>query len=125
MLTKERNDFYCQVDARTTMGKAMRRFRWPVLLSEELAKPDSDPVLVRLLGERFVAFRDSEGRIGMLDELCCHRGASLMLGRVEGCGIECIYHGWKYDVEGRLLKTPKIAAGNLQKQVRQPAYPVR
>jgi nitrite reductase/ring-hydroxylating ferredoxin subunit len=125
VLTKERNDFYCQVGKGTPMGEAMRRFWWPVLLSEELPTSDSDPVLVRLLGERFVAFRDSDGQVGILDEYCCHRGASLVLGRVEGCGIECIYHGWRYAVDGRLLKAPKVASEKIFEQIRQPAYPVR
>ena len=124
MLTKERNDFLCQTGPGTPMGTAMRRFWWPVLISDELSR-DSDPVLVGLLGERFVAFRDSAGRVGILNERCCHRGATLLIGRVEDCGIRCMYHGWKFDVEGKLLHAPNVASEIYLDKVRQPSYPVR
>ena len=125
MLDDADNDFICKVGPGTPMGEAMRRFWWPVLLSEELPGPDADPIRIRLLGQNFVAFRDSEGRVGLLDERCSHRGASLALGRVEGCGIRCLYHGWKYDVEGRILDAPYLEQQILRDRVRQPAYPVR
>jgi nitrite reductase/ring-hydroxylating ferredoxin subunit len=80
---------------------------------------------VELLGERFVAFRDSNGRIGCLDEACCHRGASLFLARVEDCGIRCIYHGWKFGVDGEVLETPNVNDPEFKTRFRMRAYPVR
>ena len=81
----------------------MRRYWIPALLAWELPEPDGPPVRVRLLGEELVAFRDTEGRIGLLDEYCPHRRASLFFGRNEECGLRCVYHGWKFDVGGRCV----------------------
>jgi phenylpropionate dioxygenase-like ring-hydroxylating dioxygenase large terminal subunit len=85
------------------MGDTMRRYWIPALLASELAEPDGAPVRVRLLGEDLVAFRDTQGRVGLLDEYCPHRRASLFFGRNEACGLRCVYHGWKYDVDGRCV----------------------
>ena len=104
----------------------MRRYWIPALLSEEIPEPDSPPVRVRLLGEDLVAFRDSQGRVGLLDEHCAHRGTSLFFGRNEECGLRCIYHGWKYDVDGNVLETPAEPAGStLKDKVHQTAYPCK
>jgi phenylpropionate dioxygenase-like ring-hydroxylating dioxygenase large terminal subunit len=88
------------------MGNVMRSYWHPVCTSAQLPEPDAPPLRVRLLGEDFVAYRDSAGRVGMLDELCMHRGASLALGRVEEGGLRCIYHGWKFSVDGAVMDTP-------------------
>jgi phthalate 4,5-dioxygenase len=106
------------------MGGALRRYWMPTLLASELSKPDGDPVRVQLLGERFVAIRDTEGRVGFLDEACCHRGASLALGRVEGCGIRCIDHGWKFATDGAVLDTPNVADAEFKNRFRAKSYPV-
>ena len=106
MLAAERNQYLCSTDAGTPMGKLMRRFWAPTLLSSELPKPDCPPVRVSLMGEKLVAFRDTEGRLGLIDEFCAHRGVSLWFGRNEGCGIRCPYHGWKYDVTGQCVDLP-------------------
>ena len=103
MLTRMDNMTLTQTDAGTPMGETMRRYWMPAVLSAELPEPDCAPVRVRLLGEDLIAFRDTEGRIGLLDEYCPHRRASLFLARNEECGIRCVYHGWKFDVEGRCL----------------------
>ena len=103
MLTREENEILTQTDPGTPMGEAMRRYWVPALLSSEIPKPDCPPVKVRLLGERLVAFRDTNGRIGLLEEFCAHRLASLFLGRNEECGLRCVYHGWKYDVDGNCV----------------------
>ena len=106
------------------MGDLMRRYWIPVLLSDEILAPDCPPVQVRILGEDLVAFRDSLGRVGLLDEHCSHRGTSLFYGRNEECGLRCIYHGWKYDVEGKVLDTPAEPAGTTFKdRLQHPAYP--
>jgi phenylpropionate dioxygenase-like ring-hydroxylating dioxygenase large terminal subunit len=82
------------------MGETMWRCWVPALLGREVAEPDAPPVRVRPLGEDLVAFRDSDGRIGLLDEYCPHRRASLFFGRNEQCGLRCLYHGWKSAVDG-------------------------
>jgi phenylpropionate dioxygenase-like ring-hydroxylating dioxygenase large terminal subunit len=103
MLSREDNELLTRITPDTPMGDTMRRYWIPALMSSELVEPDGAPVRVRLLGEDLVAFRDTEGRIGLLDEYCPHRRASLFFGRNEGCGLRCAYHGWKYDVAGRCV----------------------
>ncbi|HZT07576.1 MAG TPA: Rieske 2Fe-2S domain-containing protein [Chloroflexota bacterium] len=126
MLSKEQNQLLTQTDRGTPMGELMRRYWLPALLSEEIPAPDCPPVQVRLLGEDLVAFRDTNGRIGLLAEACSHRGTSLFYGRNEEGGLRCIYHGWKYDAEGRVLDTPAEPAGSTFRQrVSHPAYPTR
>jgi phthalate 4,5-dioxygenase oxygenase subunit len=125
MLTREENDLLCRVEGDAAMGKMMRRYWLPAIPSSELVA-DGAPKRVRLLGEDFVAFRDTNGRVGLLDENCPHRGASLVLARNEQCGLRCLYHGWKFDVEGRTLETPPEPDElNFKDKVRAPAYPVR
>src|SRR5260370_38293847 len=94
------NELMCRVGPGTAMGKAIRHFWVPALASSELREPGGDPVHVELLGENFVAFRDRQGNIGVLDEHCGDRGASLTVGRVEGGGMVCIYHGWHLRTDG-------------------------
>lgn len=113
MLSQEQNNYLCQTDAGTPMGDLFRRFWVPYLLSSELPAPDCDPVRVRLMGEDLIAFKDTEGRIGLIDQFCAHRGVSLWFGRNEECGIRCPYHGWKYDVDGNCIELP--SEGNNEK----------
>ncbi|WP_298017431.1 Rieske 2Fe-2S domain-containing protein [uncultured Parasphingopyxis sp.] len=103
-MTPEQNDLLCRVEGDAPMGKLMRQHWIPACMIEEVADPDCTPLRVRLLGENMVVFRDSEGRIGVLDELCPHRRASLVFGRNEECGLRCLYHGWKFDVDGNVLE---------------------
>lgn len=124
MLSKQDNEMMCRVGAETPMGEAMRKFWIPALLSSELPEPDGDPVHVELLGQSFVAFRDSNGQVGVLDEFCPHRGASLTIGRVENCGIRCIYHGWLFATDGRVLETPNVEDPQFKARFRTRAYPV-
>src|SRR5262249_19098243 len=124
MLSREENELLTRVHPDTAMGGLFRRYWVPALLSEEIPDPDCPPVRVRLLGEDFVAFRDTRLRIGFLDEHCSPRGTSLFYGRNEECGLRCIYHGWKYDVEGNVLETPAEPSGSqLKNKVHQTAYP--
>jgi len=104
MLSREDNALLTQVGPGTPMGTTMRRYWIPALLAREVAEPDGPPVRVRLLGEDLVAFRDTRGRVGLLDEYCPHRRASLFFGRNEAAGLRCVYHGWKFDVDGRCLE---------------------
>lgn len=106
------------------MGNLMRRYWMPALLSEEIAAPDCPPVRVRLLGEDLVAFRDSNGSVGLLGERCAHRGTSLFFGRNEECGLRCIYHGWKYDIGGNVVDTPaEPAESDFRTKLRHLSYP--
>jgi phthalate 4,5-dioxygenase len=124
MLSSEENELLTRVDPDTAMGNLFRRYWIPALLAEEIPEPDGAPVRVRLLGEDLVAFRDTRGRIGLLDEHCAHRGTSLFFGRNEECGLRCIYHGWKYDIEGNILDTPaEPPDSQLKHKVHQTAYP--
>ncbi len=94
MVTKELNKTLTETGPGTPMGDTIRRYWIPALLSFEVPEPDCPPVRVRLLGEDLIAFRDTNGRVGLLDEFCPHRRASLWLGRNEECGLRCVYHGW-------------------------------
>ena len=124
MLSREDNDLLTQTDSAAPMGQLIRRYWVPALLSEEIPQPDCPPVRVRLLGEELVAFRDTQGRIGLIGERCAHRGTSLFYGRNEECGLRCIYHGWKYDVEGNVLETPaEPGKSDFSKKLRHTAYP--
>ena len=96
MLSKEDNELLCRVGPGTPTGDLLRQYWIPAVLSEELPEPDGRPVRVRLLGEDLVAFRDSDGQVGLLANNCPHRGASLFFGRNEEAGIRCVYHGWKF-----------------------------
>ncbi len=126
MLTKEQNELLCRVEGSAAMGQLMRRHWLPLCLSEEVAEPDGTPVRARLLGEDLVVFRDTEGRLGVLGEYCLHRRASLAFGRNEQCGLRCLYHGWKFDVEGNILDMPSEAPGTAERLGRKAkAYPVR
>ncbi len=100
MLTRYDNEVLTQTDSGTLMGETMRRYWLPALLSREIPEPDCPPVRVQLLGEHLVAFRDTSGRIGLIEEYCPHRGTSLFLGRNEEDGLRCVFHGWKFDVNG-------------------------
>lgn len=113
MLSKEENDLITRTGPGTPGGRMFRRFWLPACLSAELPGPDCDPIRVRLLGEDLVAFRDSSGRVGILPESCPHRGAALYFGRNEEGGLRCLYHGWKFDVDGNVLDTPCEPEGSV------------
>ena len=124
MLSKELNALLTRTGPGTPMGELMRRSWLPALLSEEVPEPDSPPAQVRMLGEELVAFRDSEGRIGLLEDHCLHRGTSLYYGRNEECGLRCVYHGWKFDVSGRVVDTPAEPTGSrFKEKLHHRAYP--
>ena len=126
MLPKEQNELLTRTGSGTPMGELMRRYWIPALLSEEIPAPDSPPARVRLLGEELVAFRDTNGRIGLVGEHCAHRGTSLFYGRNEECGLRCIYHGWKFDVEGNVLETPaEPPDSDFKTKMKHTAYPTR
>ena len=106
MLSTEDNELLTRVGPDTPMGELFRRFWFPVLLDDEIEEPDSQPIRVRVLGEFFVAFRDTAGQLGLLDARCPHRGADLSLGVNEEGGLRCPQCFWKFDVEGQILELP-------------------
>ena len=125
MLSERENTLLTRVGKGTPMGELYRRFWLPVLRADELPEPDCTPVRLTILGEDLVAFKDSTGRVGVLDERCPHRLASLFWGRNEEGGLRCVYHGWKWDVEGNCLDVPNAPEGETYKDKIQAfaAYP--
>ena len=106
MLTAEENAILTQTGPDTPLGRTFRRYWMPALLSRQLPAPDCPPVRIKLLGEDFIAFRASDGRVGVVEPRCPHRGANLFFGRNERCGLRCAYHGWKFDAQGRCVDIP-------------------
>jgi phthalate 4,5-dioxygenase oxygenase subunit len=125
-MTPQQNDMLCRVEGAAPMGKLMRQHWLPACMSEEVAEPDGTPLRVRLLGENMVVFRDTDGRIGVLDEQCPHRRASLVFGRNEECGLRCLYHGWKFNVDGLAVDmSSEPVDARLRSSMRTRAYPTR
>jgi phthalate 4,5-dioxygenase len=126
MLTQAENELLCRVEGDAPMGRLMRRHWVPALLSEQVAEPDGAPVRVQLFGEKLVAFRDSNGKLGLLGEACPHRKASLAFGRNEECGLRCLYHGWKFDTDGNVIDMPsEPKASALPEKATHLSYPTR
>ena len=125
MLTPEETKFLTQTGPGTPMGDLFRRYWQPFLLSEELPENDGPAKRVRFLGEDLVAFRDTDGKLGLIDERCPHRGASMYFGINQECGLMCIYHGWKFDTEGNCVDMPSDLPGsNFKDKVHITSYPV-
>ena len=124
MTTAAENELLTQVGPGTPIGNLMRQYWVPACLSSELTS-DGDPLRVLLLGEPLIAFRDSAGRVGILDHRCPHRCASLFFGRNEEGGLRCVYHGWKFDTAGNCLDMPNLPADqHFRDKVKAKAYPV-
>jgi phthalate 4,5-dioxygenase oxygenase subunit len=124
LLSPQDNETLTRVGPSTPMGNLLRRYWMPALLSSELPSPDCPPVRVRILGEDLVAFRDSDGKTGLFQRACPHRGASLFFGRNEELGLRCVYHGWKFDATGACVDMPsEPAESNFKSKVRAVAYP--
>jgi phthalate 4,5-dioxygenase oxygenase subunit len=121
MHTTEENEILTNPNAGTPVGNLLRRYWTPACLSLEIAEPETS-VRVQLLGEELVAFRDSDGEIGLIDEHCPHRGASLYYGRNEECGIRCVYHGWKFDRTGQCVDMP-VEKRSFADQIKVQSYP--
>jgi nitrite reductase/ring-hydroxylating ferredoxin subunit len=124
MLSQEQNEALTRTGAGTPMGDLFRRYWIPALHDWELPEADCPPVRVKLLGEALIAFRDSQDRIGLIDEFCAHRGVSLWFGRNEECGLRCAYHGWKYDITGQCVDLPSEGeSGPMRKRIKLKSYP--
>ena len=125
MLRKEQNDLLTQTGPDTPGGRLFRCYWIPALLARELPEKDCPPVRVKLLSERLIAFRDSEGRLGLMDEFCAHRGVSLWFGRNEEGGLRCPYHGWKYDHTGQCVEVPsEPVESGFCKKIKLKSYPL-
>src|SRR5581483_4440670 len=125
MLHKDDNDLITNTDRGTPMGDLFRRFWLPVALAEEFPSPDGVPVRVRVMGEDLIGFRDTNGRVGLMDANCPHRGAPLFFGRNEEQGLRCVYHGWKFDVDGSCTDIPNMPEGDTYREkIHIRAYPV-
>jgi phthalate 4,5-dioxygenase oxygenase subunit len=125
MLRQDQNDLLTQTGPEAPFGQMFRCYWIPALLAEELPEHDCPPVRVKLLSERLIAFRDSDGRLGLMDEFCAHRGISLWFGRNEECGLRCPYHGWKYDVTGQCVDMPNEPEHSaFARKIKLKAYPL-
>jgi nitrite reductase/ring-hydroxylating ferredoxin subunit len=123
-MTREQNEQLTRTGPGTLLGDLFRRYWIPALLAEEVAEPDGPPVRVQLLGEKLVAFRDTNKRLGLISEFCAHRGVSLWFGRNEECGLRCPYHGWKYDVNGQCVDLPSEAEETgMRNRIKLKSYP--
>ena len=126
MLSAADNELLTRTKSGTAMGEYFRRFWQPIALSRELAEPDCPPIRVKVMGEDLIAFRDTKERVGLIEPRCAHRGADLFFGRNEECGIRCIYHGWKYDVDGKCIELPNVPEGPAYHgKIAIKAYPTR
>jgi phthalate 4,5-dioxygenase oxygenase subunit len=124
MLSPKDNDYLCRIGPGTPMGNLMREYWLPAIRSDELATPDSPPLRVRLLGEDLIGYRTTSGAVGLIQNACPHRGASLFFGRNEEEGLRCVYHGWKFDVNGNCVDMPsEPAESNFRSKVHARAYP--
>jgi phthalate 4,5-dioxygenase len=123
-LTAEENELMCRVNPGAPMGAMLSEYWWPVLRSEKLVA-DGAPERVRLLGRDFVAFRDTKGAVGFLDEGCPHRHVSMVLARNEECGLRCLMHGWKVDVDGNVVDTPNEFGFSRPERIKTRAYQTR
>jgi phthalate 4,5-dioxygenase len=126
MLTQEQNHLLTQCGPQAPMGQFMRSFWIPAMTAAQVPGADEAPVRLTLLSERLVVFRDTQGRVGVMEENCPHRGASLFFGRNEEGGLRCVYHGWKFDVNGNCLNMPtEPATSRMCQLVKARAYPAQ
>jgi len=126
MLSATDNELLTRTGSDTPMGQLFRRFWQPVALSRELPEPDGVPLRVKVLGENLLAFRDTQGRVGLVEPRCPHRGADLYFGRNEECGLRCVFHGWKFDVNGQAVDLPNVPADSAyHEKISITAYPTR
>ena len=123
MTSRDENELLTRTGPGTAMGALFRRYWIPALAAAELPEPDCPPVRVTLLSEKLIAFRDSQGRVGLIDEFCAHRGASLWFGRNEENGLRCAFHGWKYDLTGQCVEIPSERDSFYCRRVKLAAYP--
>src|SRR6476660_9737362 len=126
MLSEKDNAYLCEVGPGKPMGDLFRQYWLPAIRSDELPSPDCPPLRVMLLGEPLIGFRTTSGAVGLMQNSCPHRGASMFFGRNEEEGLRCVYHGWKFDVTGNCVDMPsEPAESNFKNKVRTVAYTAR
>jgi len=126
MLGPADNEYLCRIGPGTPMGNLMREYWMPALRSDELSSPDCPPVRIKLLGEELIGYRTTSGAVGLMQNSCPHRGASMFFGRNEEEGLRCVYHGWKFDVTGACVDMPsEPAESNFRTKVKARAYATR
>ncbi|MCW5643103.1 MAG: Rieske 2Fe-2S domain-containing protein [Rhodoferax sp.] len=124
MLSQQDNELLTRTNAGTAMGDMLRHYWTPVLLSRELPEPDCPQKKVKVMGEDLLAFRDTKGRVGLVEPVCPHRGANLYYARNEECGLRCVFHGWKFDITGQCVDMPTVAPDSRYKdRIKIKAYP--
>jgi phthalate 4,5-dioxygenase len=124
VLSPQDNETLCRVSAGTPMGDLLRQFWLPFATSAELPSADGEPVRIRIVGEDLIAFRASDGVVGLLANNCPHRGASLFFGRNEQQGLRCVYHGWKFQPDGTCVDMPNEPdSSDFRTRIRAVAYP--
>jgi len=123
MITRFDNDRLTRVTGDAPMGRLMRENYWIPFARSEAIAAGAKPQRIRLLGENYVAFRGEDGQVGLLDEHCPHRRASLLLARIEDCSLRCIYHGWRMDRTGRVLEVPSEGSRSSTRPVRSIRQP--
>lgn len=125
MLSTEQNELLTRTGPGTPMGRLFRKYWLPIMLPQELPENGCPPVRMKLLSERLLAWRDSEGRYSLIDEFCAHRGTSLWVGRNEPGGLRCPYHGWKYDWTGQCIEVPsEPVESGFCKKIKLTSYPL-
>ncbi|TYP80983.1 phenylpropionate dioxygenase-like ring-hydroxylating dioxygenase large terminal subunit [Maritimibacter alkaliphilus HTCC2654] len=125
MLSHEQNEMMCRVGPGTPMGDAFRRYWIPICQTSDIPTPDSPPFPLEILGQKLVVWRNADGQLGVLDQFCPHRRSSLAIGRCEGDGIRCLYHGWKFAPDGTVLETPNVNDPDFKNRFKAEAFPVR
>ena len=125
MLSAADNNLLTRTGLETLMGKYFSQFWQPIALSKELINNDGPPLRIHIMGEEFIAFRNTKGELGLVDSHCPHRGASLFFGRNEECGIRCVFHGWKFDIDGIPMELPNVPSGaQYHNTIRLRSFPV-
>jgi phthalate 4,5-dioxygenase oxygenase subunit len=126
LLSATDNEYLCRVGPGTPMGDLFRQYWLPAIRSDEVPSPDCPPLRVRLLGENLIGYRTTFGEVGLMQDACPHRGASMFFGRNEESGLRCVYHGWKFDVSGACVDMPsEPAESNFRNKVKARAYPTQ
>lgn len=125
MITEEENIYLTQTGAGTPAGELLRRYWYPIAASADLEK--SSVIPVRILGENLVLYKSTKGELGLIQERCPHRSASLVYGIPDEDGLRCAYHGWCFDPSGACVSVPYndlTGATHFKDTVRVVSYPV-
>lgn len=101
----------------------INRDRWYVVARSSEVK--DRPVGVTLWKQPIVLYRGASGVVFALEDRCPHRQVKLSTGKVAGDRIECVYHGWQFDLEGRCVEVPYLAENQKLAECKIRRYPVK